>query len=292
MHLYLHKPFMFTIHTGHLLIDTAAHPLMDGKRLMYLSSSACSLHVALGCFPKLGGSGEDQDHTSGWRIWKKNQTVIWLSQHLMRTLHMHRSTTLQKLIKSGFASSKKYTNIILISPRYLVASVSWLYSISAVKTSHKAAPHISNNMRFLQGANIYQPNVRSGVIQCNWTQQPCALQPWAYRSCSTWECREPEYQHISGQTTLYWKSTCQARHQEGRTLVSVNCHECMQCTSMQQGQQMHTYTHTRKHTDLAQTVKLHKHCSACKLYMFNKSHVKSFSVWEIDLLFTDRPLFN
>lgn len=95
---------MFTIHTGHLHIDTAAQPLMDGKRVMYLSSAACSLHVALGCFPKLGGSGEDQDHTSGWRILGKNQTVILLNQHIMRALHMHRSTTLRKLIKSGFVS--------------------------------------------------------------------------------------------------------------------------------------------------------------------------------------------
>lgn len=97
----------------------------------------------------------------------ENQTVIWLSQDISRALHMCREK-----------------NIFL--PRQ-----------SAVT---KSPPHTRSNniMKFLQGASMHQPHVRSGVIQCNQTQ-PRALQPSAYRSYSTWKCGEPEYQHISGQ---------------------------------------------------------------------------------------------
>lgn len=69
--------------------------------------------------------------------------------------------------------------------------------MSAVKSSQKVSPYISNNMKFLW-MPLYITHVRSGDIHVIKTQ-PRALQPWAYRSCSTWKYREPEYLHTSGQ---------------------------------------------------------------------------------------------
>lgn len=126
---------MFIIHAGYLNNDSTSVAVMDGRLLMCLSFNGWRLRAAEGCFLKLGGSEEDQDHTSGWRIsgaLGENQTVIWLSQHIMRALLIDGVIVCHRWFPKLFTTKGDYLFFfnIDLKKRHLSMRSTWSYCYS------------------------------------------------------------------------------------------------------------------------------------------------------------------